>query len=576
MAAKRFLCLWLPAWPIQRFVVERPEFKGRAIVLHARHARRGRCVVACSQAAYRAGVRPGMPIAEATALLPVMANGSGTSQPSAGEEKPAIPNSYLARHQSMLDREVLRGLASDCEQFSPHVGFEPSEWREALSTHGSPASIYLDITNLGEHFGGDIELARCVARFLEHRGYRVRIGVADTLGAAWAAAHFGSTWATPLGPCHAPDAEPNRWSRSSYWVIESSMLAAALRPLPIEALRLDAAMVSSLHKLGVFQIHQLTALPRAGLAARYGRPLLDRWDQAFGKCPELLELHRPAPVFQTRHDLEHPTRRMATIRVILERLVHELCTALTRAGQGVLELECCFACERPSAYAARRSVTTENAMRRFRVTLVRPTASVDHLAELLWMQVERLALPGAVESMALRAAVTRRLDTHQQPLAFEGNRPSTQKLARLVDRIGSRLGKDGIVRPCLRADRQPERAYEYVPAVARQAGCRRGRTRKNSRDHFVVPAPRPLFLRSPPALVSVEAVPADGPPGQFHFAGACYHVVRHWGPERIETGWWRGGSIRRDYFRVETDAGDHFWLFRQLGNGQWFLHGTFE
>ena len=59
------------------------------------------------------------------------------------------------------------------------------------------------------------------------------------------------------------------------------------------------------------------------------------------------------------------------------------------------------------------------------------------------------------------------------------------------------------------------------------------------------------------------------------FGKRAYRVIRFWGPERIETGWWRGRSIRRDYYRVETDRGTRFWLFRRLTDGHWFLHGEF-
>jgi protein ImuB len=117
----------------------------------------------------------------------------------------------------------------------------------------------------------------------------------------------------------------------------------------------------------------------------------------------------------------------------------------------------------------------------------------------------------------------------------------------------------------------------------------------------------------------VISVVPSGPPAQFHFAGVDYRIARAWGPERIETGWWRklgagdavmarspdrvmnptaglperrrpsvsrvawsgdhattsGAGIRRDYYRVETTGGRHFWLFRRLSDGRWFLHGEF-
>jgi protein ImuB len=86
---------------------------------------------------------------------------------------------------------------------------------------------------------------------------------------------------------------------------------------------------------------------------------------------------------------------------------------------------------------------------------------------------------------------------------------------------------------------------------------------------------RPLSLRSPLAL-EVTAVVPDGPPVAFRYEGRLHRVAFHWGPERIESGWWRGASVRRDYFRVQTEEGLRFWIFRRLDNGGWCLHGSFD
>ena len=75
-------------------------------------------------------------------------------------------------------------------------------------------------------------------------------------------------------------------------------------------------------------------------------------------------------------------------------------------------------------------------------------------------------------------------------------------------------------------------------------------------------------------LFVVTAV-AGGPPAAFRWRRERHAVVRWWGPERIESGWWRGELVRRDYYRVETDAGRRFWLFRELHGRGWFLHGSF-
>ena len=70
-----------------------------------------------------------------------------------------------------------------------------------------------------------------------------------------------------------------------------------------------------------------------------------------------------------------------------------------------------------------------------------------------------------------------------------------------------------------------------------------------------------------------------------HGRGRTHRVVRADGPERIHGEWWRRSAERhatRDYFRVEDDAGQRFWLFRRgdgerpaTGDLSWFLHGLF-
>jgi protein ImuB len=84
-----------------------------------------------------------------------------------------------------------------------------------------------------------------------------------------------------------------------------------------------------------------------------------------------------------------------------------------------------------------------------------------------------------------------------------------------------------------------------------------------------------LLLYPDPQLIEVTAVAPDGPPQFVWVAGRRERIAAHWGPERIETLWWRGPSVRRDYYRIATAAGSQHWIFRRLDDGQWFLHGIF-
>ena len=84
-----------------------------------------------------------------------------------------------------------------------------------------------------------------------------------------------------------------------------------------------------------------------------------------------------------------------------------------------------------------------------------------------------------------------------------------------------------------------------------------------------------LVWPEPVAIEVLSAFPS-GLPRWFRWHGREHRVVHGWGPERIETGWWRGADIGRDYYVVTTEAGCRLWLFRRRDGGAWFLHGCFD
>jgi protein ImuB len=527
-----------------------------------------------------------MPLSEALVFCPDRLRTAPSGEREGSADRSVL---HVAVHRPEEDRAALEQLAVQCERFSPLVGFEPAEWDPASrqAAHGWPAMpscLYLEITHSGPHFGSELRLVRQLARFLERLGYHVRLGVADTLGAAWAAAHFGSRWAQPLTDADAVSAAPPSLG-SSGWLISAGAMRAALQPLPVEALRISFSVTNLLHQLGLFQIGQLAQLPRAGLASRFGSTLLTRWDQALGVRDELLEPYRSAPVFQADWELEHPTPHKPALRAIVQQLVRRLAEQLATKGQGALELVGRLDClrqhfeeqEEAVASSARQwlgAPASPACSLPFRVGLFQPTASASHLLELLDMQLEQLRLPGPVEYLVLQIPVTARLAAHQPALFPDSVGPVPHQLAQLVDRLASRLGAERIVRPTLCGEDQPERAYAYQTLA--EPGSPAARRERQALAVRGPAGPRPLALQRPPLQVAVVAVAPDGPPVRFHFQQQPYSIVKYWGPERIETGWWRGRSVRRDYYRVETERGQRFWLFRQLDDPQWFLHGMYQ
>lgn len=203
------------------------------------------------------------------------------------------------------------------------------------------------------------------------------------------------------------------------------------------------------------------------------------------------------------------------------------------------------------------------------VGLYQPSSSPQYLLELIGLQLEQKRFSQPVSGIIVEATVTAPLAWKQSELFDSDKRQDSQKLGSLIDRLSSRLGRAAVVRPQLRAEAVPERAWLDVPLSGK------GRTRRDNRSRFA-PFERPLTLLPTPLPVNVIVTVPEGLPVRLVIESTQHDIIRLWGPERIETAWWRGPSVQRDYYRVKTITGQRFWLFRRLQDGRWFLHGEFD
>ncbi len=518
----KMVCVWLPNWPLQRLRHERPELRNRPVVLFASDGNRGPRVSAWARGEAQTscsgeGIKIGMPLAEAEALL-------------AGH---AATSPRIELHDPAADLAGLRELARTCDNFSPLFGIEAVE---------SPECLLLDVTGCEHLFGGEQELVDRLAEDLRQRGFQVRAALAPAIGAAWAAAH-----------CLAkPHQQP---------ALSNVGLDEALSPLPITVLRLPLKIIETLHEFGLRRIGQVRALPRETLPSRFGPELLLRLDQAFGDAPELLVPERPPEPIAAVWVTDEPLTDRESLKFVSGQLLEELLGQLKPQREGVRQLFCQI-----KGTAARPVELLVN--------LVSPTDVAKHLLELLSLQVDRADLPEGISFLRLEATSVGSLATRQRDLfGFETDADTHREVSSLLDRLSNRLGATAVVHAVLVPEAQPELAVRHEPCVAER------RTTLSShatlRTHQSAQA-RPLRLFAPPQRIEATAAGPEGAPMHFRWDRRDYRVIRSWGPERIETGWWRDDAVCRDYFRVVTQTGQHFWLFRCFDQAAWFIHGAFD
>ena len=471
----------------------------------------------CSPEAQRLGIQAGMSVAEATGLT----NRHG---------RHAL---HVEPYDPSTDLEALEKLAVWCHRFSPLVGIDEVQ---------PPETLLLDVGGVTSLFGGEESLIRQTRRGLRQLRLNVQMGLASTLGAAWALAHYG---------CGEADRE--------YLAIAApGQSQASIHRLPLAALRLPARMLETLQRLGLVTIADLLPLPRAELKARFGGFLLKRLDQILDQAPEMIVSVRSAPDFEVEWCFECPTGHHNSIQLVIEKLVERLCVLLSRHQRGVLVMICDFHYQHvPSTH--------------LEVGLFRPSIDPRHLLQLVHVQLNNFRLSDFVTGISLRATSSAPLVCRQEELVTIRGRDyqDSPRIASLVERLSGRVGRLNVVRYVLQNDAQPEMAYRAEPLI----GCRS--RRKTCSPVSFTPLHQPIHLLPEPLRLQVVMADTGGPPSHFQYHGHQQQVARHWGPERIETGWWRQRNVRRDYYRVETTTGQRLWIFRCRKYGSWFLHGMF-
>lgn len=483
------------------------------------------------------------------------------------------------------ERSALARLAEYADAYSPIVGIETTEYPECL---------WMDVTGLANLYGSEQELAWKVVLDFQDLGYLAYVAIADTIGLAWGLTRYrvalpplpspdrsGSRQVAPnrRGPLHesknADLTEPQPASAKDHQLAKRAndfgrhlpppLIAPPgefeiLGQLPIEGLRLQATDLDTLHQLGITHVEQLLRLPRASLASRLGDEVIRRLDEASGRKDECILAHRPPGEFSSEHALEFPTRNRDALTVIVERCIEQVARNMLQKQAGALRLQCDLICSR-------------NQKMRLNVGLFQPTASARHLMQLVQMQLERLQIPGEVQQVQVNVSLTAPL-VQQQVELFHQKKESRQALAHLINCLSSRLGESAVLGVELRSEAQPEYAFRYRSLAGQLP--RNGELRKRrAKSNQLIPMQRPLKLYQAPIELSVVSASSDSPPALFHFQGQRFHVLWYRGPERIETGWWRRPAVRRDYYQLETTTGHRFWLFHNLRDQKWFLHGEF-
>jgi protein ImuB len=615
-----WLCVNLPMWPINRVqrkrrrdraALERSASGGRrrepVILLYVqRHGKQ--LVQRCCAVAAGRGVRPGMTVAQATALL----------------DRPAV----LLAWEPEQDVLALQALARWCVRLTPRV--------MPILGRGSSHGLMLDMTGCDRLYGGP------------HRMVELCVGTMRRLRLDASAA---------LAPTRVGAQCLARGDRSPMCVAEHlAEMRLRLESLGIETLDLEPAEREGLAEVGIDRVDQVRRLPRDEVVQRFGPGVLRQLNLAFGEVAcEDIEPIRPwlPPTVELR--FQGPTTQFEAVQQAVEHLTQRLADRLHQrlrsASSLTLEVERMDRDLRPEF--------VEQV-----VTLSRPSRDGRHLWALLRPHIERLHLGHGVEAFKLSATRAPRVGLTQ--LGPGDSRVEDDELeaadARLVDLLSARLGPERVCRPVPVPTHIPEADVVWRPAGELGPGDL-AHDPQDPAWADAQDAMRPTWLLDPAESARVTLLNPEGPVLSLGWRGQTRQLRDCIGPKRIGPRWWKSPATRvriadgpdrspgtasieparaaddpptlwgssppdrparpglrpkphetagipgdgpplppapsdrsappvgpsqppapaslplwsdlaaRDYYRVQDEAGLWLWVFRRLDTGRWFVHG---
>ncbi len=484
-------------------------------------------VFACNAAASRHGIQAGHGLSAALALAPMLQH---------------------CRHDPGRDQAVLEALA---------------EWALGLSAEvvlEFPFALSLEIGGSLRYFGGLSSILARVETGLGKRQHQFNLAVAPTPLAALWLARSGTRGREP----------------ALQVVLDKAGLRPVLATLPVSVMDLPSDVLIRLQGVGLDTIGDCLSMPNTALSRRYGEGLSLQLAKALGQIPDPRLGYQPPEIFCREVDLQAPVQEISWCLPVLDRLLPDVMHWAARQARVVTRVR----------------ITLKHELHAPTLQEVgfAGAAQLEHLQWVLHEHLEKLQVPCPIVGLGVQILDSVVLD---QPVAdlLPGAPVRLREGQQLLERLRARLGPNTVLGLGLCDDHRPERSWTYrepgsgEPVRHRKSFGRGGAwmalpdagtgVRNGPRGHGVAgdsgqatqkhDQPRPLWLLETVRDLGNHTLPCLRRPLRLLS-----------GPERIESGWWDGSDVARDYYIAADQDGPQYWVYRNCrGEGRWFLQGIF-
>jgi protein ImuB len=446
------------------------------------------------------------------------------------------PQSLFLERERSKEQQALWSIAVWLLQFTPSVSHPGGQAVSAQASADQAPGVVLEVEASLSLFGGLQTLLTRIRSGIIALGYSLQAAVAPTAYGAWLLAqyHDGAIAQSP------------------------AQLNARLSALPADALPGARPHEAVLKQIGVHKLKDLLQLPRPGMARRFGKALLLEMDQALGHQPQAFDWTQAPMQFAAKLELLAQVEYAQALGFAAQRLILQLSGWLH-----VQHAACTQFC-----LLIKHDDRPDTALH---LSLSDASRDAQRMGALLNEKLQSLRLPAPALALQLSCDAVQPLAPQSTEL-FPGPTDKRESLGRLLERLQSRLGREHVRTLQLTHDHRPEVAYRMEPVhCVQQLVQAPGASQiEEPQAPYGPHLPRPLWLLPQPVALS-ERHHRPWWQGPLHLLA---------GPERIETGWWDGHLVQRDYFVAQDDGHVLYWIFRERlpkpdGQSGWFLQGRF-
>ena len=329
-------------------------------------------------------------------------------------------------------------------------------------------------------------------------------------------------------------------------------LRSALGQLSTSVLQLNREQNRRLLNMGIRRIRDIWRLPAADLRKRFGSDFINLLNKALGSAPEPTSNYIPPPKFSASYDLHHELESVDQLLPIFEEMLAQLCEFLRKRDLSVNHL-------------ALSLLHEERSCTKMDIGLRQSSRCDKHLLLLIKTRFNNFCMPAPIIGLKVVAkkfdAFTSRskdLLKRDHKINKHHNNINNGGMNEFMDQLQARLGNNALIGINPIAEHCPEYANQQSNYEEERTKVLADSVTANSRPFWLLEKPLRLVLNN----------------------GKLYHrqvigIIS--GPERIETYWWSGKEVQRDYYIAREHCGSRIWIFRErVGERNWYLHGYFS